>query len=277
VQPAIDQWLAARRQEGWKVSVERDVAPSLAGAVDASTRVYRVGYTDLTWLGYLHVMAATNPELPVPPALHQNCQPRAFDFRLPAGASVAAVQVFLLAGWYMAIVVLAGWSLRGQADRRETRDRQRWRSYFRWIGFGLATTAAVMLIARGLHVLFGIDLKSGQRESILALIRSDPWLLYLFALVGPFCEELLFRGWLLRDFVVAGMARSGSVVVSVSFAGMHMTGDVANASTSAYATLIFLISIVLCWVYVRYRSLLASTLTHMAHNAASMAIALLVT
>jgi membrane protease YdiL (CAAX protease family) len=45
----------------------------------------------------------------------------------------------------------------------------------------------------------------------------------------------------------------------------------------SYAALVFLISITLCWVYLRYyRSLLASTLTHMAHNAASI-FAVLVT
>jgi len=273
VEQAIDEWLGARRQHGRDVSITRDETFSAPTGADETTRIYHVTYAGLTWLGYLRLFGAADPEL-LPPAFGRNCEARSFYFNAPTGVSPAALPVLLLAGWYAAIVALAGWSLRSTAQRREARNRHGWRSYFCWIGFGLMTTVMVMLIARGLHDLFGIEPQSGQRDSILSMVRTNPWLLYLFVLVGPFCEELLFRGWLLRDFAMAGMARFGSVVVSLSFAGMHVIGDQTSASSSAYAALVFLISIVLCWVYLRYRSLLASTLTHMAHNAASVAIAL---
>ncbi|HEY2394357.1 MAG TPA: type II CAAX endopeptidase family protein [Rudaea sp.] len=273
-QEAIDGWVAARRQAGWDVSVRRDETPSSVAGLDGSTRAYQVTHAGLTGLGYLRLFAATDLDLQFPPAFRRNCMPRSFNWWLPVSARAATLPVLLLASWYAAIVVLVGWSLRRRTAERDPGYRYGWRAYSSWLAFGLMTTFVVMLIAHGLHDLFGIDLQSGQRESVLAMIRADPWLLFLFVLAGPFCEESLFRGWLLRDFVAAGMARSGSVVVSLSFAGMHMIGDPDNASTSAYAVLVFLISIVLCWVYLRYRSLLASTLTHMAHNAASMSIAL---
>jgi membrane protease YdiL (CAAX protease family) len=275
IDQAIDQWLAARRQQGWAVAVTRNEAPSLPVDVDPSTRVYHVTYSGMTLPGYLRLYAATDPEL-LPPAFDRNCEPRSFDFGAPLGAGAAVLPGLLLAGWYAAIVLLAGWSLRGAAQHRGARNPPGWRRCFLWIGLGLLTALTVMLIARGLQEDFGIEPQSGQRDSILAMVRADPWLLYLFVLVGPFCEELLFRGWLLRDFVAIGTPRFGSIAVSFSFAGMHLIGDPANASTLAYAALVFLISIALCWVYLRYRSLLASTLTHMAHNAASI-LAVLVT
>jgi len=275
IDQAIDQWLAARRQQGWAVSVTRNEAPSWPVDVDPSTRIYHVTYSGMTLPGYLRLYAAADPEL-LPPAFGRKCEPRSFDFGAPLGTSVAVLPGLLLAGWYAAIVVLAGWSLRGAMQNRGARNHHVWLRYFLWIGLGSLTALMVMLIARGLQEGFGIEPQSGQRDSMLAMVRADPWLLYLFVLVGPFCEELLFRGWLLRDFVAIGMSRFGSIAISLSFAGMHLIGDPANASTLSYAALVFLISIMLCWVYLRYRSLLASTLTHMAHNAASI-FAVLVT
>lgn len=269
IDQAIDQWLAARRQQGWAVSVTRNEAPSLPVDGDPSTRIYHVTYSGMTLPGYLRLYAAEDPEL-LPPAFGRNCEPRSFDFGAPLGTSVALLPGLLLAGWYAAIVVLAGWSMRGATRHRSARSRPGWRRCFLWIGLGLLTALMVMLIARGLQEGFGIEPQSGQRDSILAMVRTDPWLLFLFVLVGPCCEELLFRGWLLRDFVAIGMPRFGSIAISLSFAGMHLIGDPTNVSTLTYAALVFLISIALCWVYLHYRSLLASTLTHMAHNAASM-------
>jgi membrane protease YdiL (CAAX protease family) len=116
------------------------------------------------------------------------------------------------------------------------------------------------------------------------------WFLFFFGtLLAPFFEEMLFRGFLLPAFCTAydwsverithrpapwpdeegktvwtmpAMA-VGSVLVSIPFAMMH--GAQTGYSLGPFL-LLFCVSLVLCWVRLRLRSLAASTLVHASYN-----------
>ncbi len=117
-----------------------------------------------------------------------------------------------------------------------------------------------------------------------------PWLMFFFGtLLAPFFEEMVFRGFLLPSFCTAydwcvervtkrlppwpdeegktvwsmhAMVMA-SVLVSLPFALMH-------AAQTGYSLgpflLLFCVSLVLCWVRLRFRSLAASTLVHASYN-----------
>ena len=117
-----------------------------------------------------------------------------------------------------------------------------------------------------------------------------PWFMFFFGtLLAPFFEEMLFRGFLLPAFCTAynwsgeritkrlapwpdeegktvwtmpAMA-VGSVLVSIPFALMH--GAQTGYSLGPFL-LLFCVSLVLCWVRLRLRSLAASTLVHASYN-----------
>jgi membrane protease YdiL (CAAX protease family) len=123
-----------------------------------------------------------------------------------------------------------------------------------------------------------------------------PWFMFFFGtLLAPFFEEMLFRGFLLPAFCTAydwsveritkrpapwpdeqgktvwtlpAMA-VGSVLVSIPFALMH--GAQTGYSLGPFV-LLFCVSLVLCWVRLRFRSLAASTLVHASYNLLLFAI-----
>ena len=116
------------------------------------------------------------------------------------------------------------------------------------------------------------------------------WFLFFFGtLLAPFFEEMLFRGFLLPafctgyDWCVEYMTHRpapwpdeegktvwtmpamavGVVLVSIPFALMH--GAQTGYSLGPFL-LLFCVSMVLCWVRLRLRSLAASTLVHASYN-----------
>jgi membrane protease YdiL (CAAX protease family) len=122
------------------------------------------------------------------------------------------------------------------------------------------------------------------------------WFMFFFGtLLAPFFEEMLFRGFLLPAFCTAydwcverqtrrpapwpdeegktvwtvpAMA-VGSVLVSIPFAAMH--GAQTGYSLGPFL-LLFCVSLVLCLVRLRLRSLAASTLVHASYNLLLFAI-----
>ena len=88
---------------------------------------------------------------------------------------------------------------------------------------------------------------------------------FLIIGVGPFTEEVFFRG-----FALAGLARrwgpvAGILVSSVFFSVTH--GSVAVLIP------IFVAGLLLAWLYLRTGSLLASVLVHSTQNAVAFAVA----
>ena len=118
--------------------------------------------------------------------------------------------------------------------------------------------------------------------------RSDAWIVSAFGiLLGPFFEEVLFRGFLLPGFAIAydwlslpriPAAREqwnstntltfpallfSAVLTSILFALMHA---VQTGFTWPVLALLFLVSLILTAVRLRLRSVMASTLVHASYN-----------
>jgi membrane protease YdiL (CAAX protease family) len=112
------------------------------------------------------------------------------------------------------------------------------------------------------------------------------WVIALFGTtLGPLCEEIAFRGFLLPSLVAAwkwtakklGKATNSSpssttnyaamifstVLTSIAFTAMHAP---QLANTLSVLCLLFLVSVVLTVVRIRARSVAASTLVHAGYN-----------
>ena len=159
----------------------------------------------------------------------------------------------------------------------------------------LLGTATFCLV---LAVIDGKLMPGPDNAPIDQMFRSPgaAWFIFFFGtLVAPFFEEMLFRGFLLPAFCTAydwtveriqhrpapwpdeegltvwsvpAMA-VGSVLVSIPFALMH--GAQTGYSLGPFL-LLFCVSLVLCWVRLRLRSLAASTLVHASYNLLLFAI-----
>ncbi len=119
---------------------------------------------------------------------------------------------------------------------------------------------------------------------------SDAWLLFVFGVtIAPFFEEMMFRGFLLPAMATAwdwsaekmthresrGVDAEGNpvwslgamvfaaLVVSAPFALMH-AAQVGNSWGPV--SLLYCVSLILCFVRIKARSLAASTLVHSAYN-----------
>ena len=118
--------------------------------------------------------------------------------------------------------------------------------------------------------------------------RSDVWLVTAFGiLLAPFFEEVAFRGFLLPAFAIAydwlSLPRTpaareawhstnkltraslifSAVLTSILFALIH---GFQTAFTWPVLILLFCVSLILCFVRLRLRSVMASTLVHVSYN-----------
>lgn len=99
--------------------------------------------------------------------------------------------------------------------------------------------------------------------------------------LAPVIEELFFRGLLYRTLLEAGRPFSGAVLTSFMFAGLHVLAlaplllaeQAYDAIAIVYLTT-FSGSVLLCWFYWRYRSLLLCVCVHAAYNLAVAVMAL---
>lgn len=87
----------------------------------------------------------------------------------------------------------------------------------------------------------------------------------MIVLVGPFIEELLFRGFL-QTFLSQVMGERWALVLSAAlFARLHGMAGLPS---------LFLLSVFLGWLQLRTRSLWAPTLAHALNNAVTLTLAL---
>jgi uncharacterized protein len=163
----------------------------------------------------------------------------------------------------------------------------------------ISTTAFCLVLA----VVDGWLMPGPDKAPIDEVFRSPgaAWFLLFFGtLLAPFFEELFFRGFLLPAFCTAydwttermqhrpapwpdeegktiwstpAMAVS-SVLVSIPFALIH--SPQTGYSIGPFL-LLFCVSLVLCWVRLRLRSLAASTFVHAGYNLVLFATMIVVT
>jgi hypothetical protein len=94
---------------------------------------------------------------------------------------------------------------------------------------------------------------------------SEVWLATVFGVfIAPVFEEIAFRGFLLPSLERVSGRTFAIFVTSVLFAALH-----ASQLAKAWVPLVvvFFVSVVLCAVRLRYKSVAASALVHAAYNA----------
>lgn len=79
-------------------------------------------------------------------------------------------------------------------------------------------------------------------------------------LIAPICEEIMFRGIILNNFISKDKVKSGIIFNSILFASMHYSSldRVVGA---------FIFGILASLVYVKYKSIWGSILAHIVSNA----------
>jgi uncharacterized protein len=156
------------------------------------------------------------------------------------------------------------------------------RNALRLIPIGLTLSVAVQAISSLISLPKSIPMDDFFHT------RSDVWLVTAFGiLVAPFFEEVLFRGFLLPAFAIAydwlSLPRTpaareawhttnkltrnslifSTVLTSILFALIH---GFQTAFTWPVLALLFCVSLILSYVRLRLRSVMASTLIHVSYN-----------
>lgn len=106
----------------------------------------------------------------------------------------------------------------------------------------------------------------GQLRATLAYFRTAAGVI-LAVLVAPILEELVFRGVLLRFFVERSQQLLGFVLVSIAFATIHVLWEEHLGWQLYRFGLYFLISTVLCWAYIKQKTLWSPIILHASYNA----------
>jgi hypothetical protein len=157
------------------------------------------------------------------------------------------------------------------------------RNAIRLIPIGLVLSFAVQAISSLMTMPKNIPMDDFFRTP------SDIWLITAFGtLLAPLFEEILFRGFLLPAFAIAydwlSLPRTpaaydqwhsnnnittpafvfSAVLTSILFAALH---GQQTAFAWPVLLLLFCVSLVLCFVRLRLRSVMASTLIHVSYNA----------
>jgi hypothetical protein len=167
------------------------------------------------------------------------------------------------------------------------------RNALRLIPIGLVLSVTVQAISSLISLPKNIPMDDFFRTP------SDIWLVAAFGtLLAPLFEEILFRGFLLPAFAIAydwlSLPRTpaayeqwrsnnkltrpslvfSAVLTSILFAVLH---GQQTAFTWPVLVLLFCVSLVLSYVRLRLRSVMASTLIHVSYNATIFIFAFIVT
>jgi uncharacterized protein len=167
------------------------------------------------------------------------------------------------------------------------------RNLFRLVPMGIVLSFAIQAISSLTTLPKDIPIDNFFRT------RSDVWLVTAFGiLLAPLFEEVLFRGFLLPAFAIAydwlSLPRTpaareawhstnrlsipalvfSAVLTSILFAALH--GQQTGYAWPVLA-LLFCVSLILCFVRLRLRSVMASTFIHMSYNATIFVAAFIAT
>jgi uncharacterized protein len=214
--------------------------------------------------------------------------PTAIGGKAAAGAVSPKLLVGSEAIAYIATLVLS-WFIfppfwkRSFADGIQANPEAARRNALRLIPMGLVLSLAVQAISSLATMPKDIPMDDFFRTA------SDVWLVTAFGtLLAPLFEEILFRGFLLPAFAIAydwlSLPRTqlaleawhsnnkltrpalvfSAVLTSILFAALH---GQQTAFAWPVLILLFCVSLVLSYVRLRLRSVMASTLIHVSYNA----------
>jgi uncharacterized protein len=247
-------------------------------------RIPHLGHVAL--LGLLIVFGLIGTMMLVPLGLHfhlfgvTSLVQAATDFRYALGSQAA--QYFITFGGCLVVFPIL-W-------RKPFFEAIHWNGATAFRRTGRLISAAILCFF--VAMINGVLMPGPTNAPIDELFKAPgaAWVLFAFGVtLAPFFEEMAFRGFLLPALCTAydwcvehftGASRRpldednnpqwslsamvlGSLLTSVPFALMH--GAQTSWSLGPFLLLIF-VSLVLCWVRLRTRSLAASTLVHASYN-----------
>ena len=161
-------------------------------------------------------------------------------------ADVAAILVFA--------VIRGGRAWRSLVAWRSWQPRRHWK---------LFVALFVLAITWEVGASIGIEHFHPEAKDWVVLPKETPWLtgfLVLAVLVGPFSEELLFRGWMYTSLRGSFGIVAAALVTSVLFALAHWE------STHLYALAVFPVGLALVVIRERTGSIGASFMFHALYN-----------
>ncbi len=171
-------------------------------------------------------------------------------------AGFAVLDAVLLAGFirYMLKRRGAGWSTLGFRQFS-------WRKALLYLVVALVVfTLSIGLLITLIDMLVpGFDAEQPQTNAFTEQISTRP-LLTLFALVllPPVIEEMVFRGFIFPGLSMRFGVKAAAVLSSVLFAIAHF-----QANVGIYT---FILGLILCLLYVRFRSIIPGIGLHMVNN-----------
>lgn len=89
----------------------------------------------------------------------------------------------------------------------------------------------------------------------------------MVVLVAPLVEELVFRGVLLRFFIERNRQLLGLFTASMMFAVLHVMSEEGLGWQLYKFSVYFLVSTVLCWAYIKQKTLWSPIILHASYNA----------
>ena len=205
-------------------------------------------------------------------------KPGAMSAKFLVGSEALSYIATLISAW---VIFPLLWK-RSFADGLQLNPDAARRNAFRLIPIGVILSFTIQAISSLISLPKSIPMDDFFRT------RSDVWLVTAFGiLVAPFFEEVLFRGFLLPAFAIAydwlSLPRTpaareawhstnkltrnslifSAVLTSIFFALIH---GFQTAFTWPVLILLFCVSLVLSYVRLRLRSVMASTLIHVSYN-----------
>jgi uncharacterized protein len=205
-------------------------------------------------------------------------KPGAMSAKFLVGSEALSYIATLASAW---VIFPLLWK-RSFADGLQLNPDAARRNAFRLIPIGVILSFTIQAISSLISLPKSIPMDDFFRT------RSDVWLVTAFGiLVAPFFEEVLFRGFLLPAFAIAydwlSLPRTpaareawhstnkltrnslifSAVLTSIFFALVH---GFQTAFTWPVLILLFCVSLVLSYVRLRLRSVMASTLIHVSYN-----------
>lgn len=142
-------------------------------------------------------------------------------------------------------------------------------------GAGCSWTAGALGVAGVLLGAFGCDLLNeachlelpDNYEALFATVGGSAWGVAALTVLGPLCEELVFRGGVMRPLLRQGVRPWVAIGVSALLFGL-MHGNLAQGFFAMLLGILFGI------LYYRTGNLLLSSLCHIVNNSASVALML---
>ena len=241
----------------WMAAAERPVHPGVPDHLRVSWGIWDIVLMMVAWFGVqVLVVLLLKVLAPVVPA---------FDTFLAGvrnGTDIIAIFGLNLlnaaAGFGVVALVLRKYRLGW--DRLGWRRTNLWRSLIYMVGM-----VVVFLIASNLLLLLiqalvpAFKANQPQENDFITAAAAHRWLsLFALVILPPILEETIFRGFLFPALATRWGVVWGAIISSAIFGLAHM-----QANISIYT---FMLGLLLCFMYVRLRSIVPGIVLHMLNN-----------